>query len=130
MSINNNQQYIILFTLTLNNNFFVSNNIFFNNDFFILIRSDVFLLTLINELIINSILQKTRLFSFSDIKFSFIDLKTKHKRFFNRYFNFRTVKNLFINFFIDLITFFNCNLVVTKAYLAFFVKINFVNFYK
>ena len=135
MLINNSQQYIILFTFTSNNNFFVSNNtfsnnIFFNSDFFILIRSDVFLLTLINKLIINSILQKIQLFNFNNIKFSFINLKTEHKRFFNCYFNFRIVKNLFVDFFTDLTAFFNCDLTVIKTCLTFFVKINFVDFYK
>ena len=75
-------------------------------------------------------MQKTRLFNFINIKFSFIDVKTKHKRFFNYYFNFCIAKNLFVDFFIDLTVFFNCNLIVIKICLTFFVKINFVNFYK
>ena len=102
----------------------------FNNNFFILIRNNAFLLKLIDKLIINSILQKIRLFNFNNIKFNFINLKTKHKRFFNCYFNFCIVKNLFVNFFIDLIVFFNCNLIVIKVCLTFFIKVNFVNFYK
>ena len=133
--INNSQQYTILFILTLSNSFFALNNIFsnnisFNNDFFTSICNNIFLLTLVNKLTINSILQKTWLFSFSNVKFSFINLKTKHKRFFNRYFNFRIAKNLFIDSFTNLTVFFNCNSAVIKVCLAFFVKANFVNFYK
>ena len=119
-----------MFIFILNNNSFVSNNIFFNNDFFISIRNDVFLSTLINELIINLILQKIRLFNLNDIKFNFIDLKTKHKRFLDCYFNFRIAKNLFVDFFINLIAFFNYNSTIIKICLTFFVKINFVDFYK
>ena len=74
-----------------------------------------------NKLIIDFIVQETRLFTF--LNFIFLN---KQQRALNRYTNFRFVKNFFVNLLTKLVTiktFFNCNFVVVKVALTLFVKI-------
>ena len=80
---------------------------------------------LINELTIDFILQKIKLFNSIDVK----------QKIFDRYSKFRFFKNFFVNLLIDLIViekivFVKTNLIIVKITLILFVKITSINFYK
>ena len=110
---------VILFVNVLNTNLNTSliliNNAltFLNNNYTISSNHD--------ELIIDFIVQKIRLFTF--LNFTFLN---KQQRVLDRYTNFRFVKNSFVNSLTKLVTiktFFNCDFVVIKIALILFVKI-------
>ena len=134
---NQNQQYtifasafaststLIFFTLiviffvnalntNLNTNLISINNAltFLNNNYIISLNHD--------ELIIDFIVQKIRLLIF--LNFTFLN---KQQRVFDRYTNFRFVKNFFVNLLTKLATikiFFNCDFAIIKIALTLFVK--------
>ena len=131
-STNNNQQYIIFSTFTtFNNDFslfvifiFVSNSIsssfaktIFNSS------NNAFTSIFVNKLINNLILQKTWLFNATNVEL-------KQQRTFNHYLKLRFVKDLFVNFFIDLIVLFNYDSTIIKTALILLNKIAFVDFYE
>ena len=85
----------------------------------------MFMLISINELIIDFILQKIKLFNSIDVK----------QKIFDRYSKFRFVKKIFVNLLIDLIiikkiVFVKTNLIIVKTTLILFVKITLINFYE
>ena len=81
------------------------------------------MLMFIDKLIIDSIIQKTRLFNA-------LNVETKLQRAFNYYSKLRFVKNFSMNSLIDLIVLFNCDFVVTKAVLTLFIKAFLTDFYE
>ena len=120
--------------LILNNNFSIlnkislissKNSLILNNTFFAFSTNLIkfFTSTFINKIIIDSIIQKTRLFNA-------LNVKTKLQRTFNYYSKFRFVKNFSINSLINLIILFNYNFIVIKIALTLFVKVFLINFYK
>ena len=85
----------------------------------------MFTLILIDELIIDFILQKIKLFNSIDVK----------QKIFDRYSKFRFVKKIFVNLLTDLIVikkivFVKTNLIIIKTTLILFVKIISMNFYE
>ena len=81
-----------------------------------------------DELIIDFIVQKIRLFTF--LNFTFLN---KQQRALDRYTDFRFVKNFFVNSltrFVTIKAFFNCDFVVTKVALTLFVKISSIDLHK
>ena len=85
----------------------------------------MFMLISINELIINFILQKIKLFNSIDIK----------QKIFDRYSKFRFFKKFFVNSLTDLIiiekiVFVKTNLIIVKTTLILFVKTTLINFYE
>ena len=139
-SINNSNVYITMSTFTTNNISIVVSNasfstyllnnsfstFFSNNDFstFTSFIFDVATSTFVNELIFDSILQKTRLFNIVNNETN----QLQHA--FNRHSKLRFVKNSFVNFFIDFVVFLNCDFVVIKIVLTFLIKVFFVDFYE
>ena len=103
-----------------NRNFFVANNTPFASS---TSSIGIFTLTFIDELIIDSIAQKIRLFNASSIE-------TKLQRTFNHHSEFRFVRNFSMNFLIDLIVLFNCDFVVVKAVLTLLVKVFSIDFHE
>ena len=93
-----------------NKNFSISNSTFF---VFSTNLIEIFTLTFIDKLIIDLIVQKTRLFNT-------LGVETK----------FRFVKNFSITFLIDLVVLFNCNFVVIKVVLILFVKVFLIDFHE
>ena len=89
---NDKSQYITFFTLSINNYIFSINDslTFSNNSSF---NANVFILISIDELIIDFILQKIKLFNSINVK----------QKTFNRYSKFRFAKNFFVNSLINLI---------------------------
>ena len=85
----------------------------------------MFTLISIDELIIDFILQKIKLFNSIDVK----------QKIFDRYSKFRFFKNFFVNLLIDLIViekivFVKANSIIVKTTLILFVKITSINFYE
>ena len=85
----------------------------------------MFTLILIDELIIDFILQKIKLFNSIDVK----------QKIFDRYSKFRFFKIFFVNSLIDLIiiekiVFVKINLIIVKTTLILFVKTTLMNFYE
>ena len=83
------------------------------------------MLILIDELIIDFILQKIKLFNSIDVK----------QKIFDRHSKFRFFKNFFMNSLIDLIiikkiVFVKTNSIIVKTTLILFVKITSINFYE
>ena len=89
---NDKSQYITFFTFSINNYIFSINDslTFSNNSSF---NANVFILISIDELIIDFILQKIKLFNSINVK----------QKTFNRYSKFRFAKNFFVNSLINLI---------------------------
>ena len=125
--VNDKNQYITFFTLSINNYIFSISDFstFSNNDSNFNFNANIFTLISIDELIIDFILQKIKLFNSIDVK----------QKFFDRYSKFRFVKKFFVNSLIDLIViekivFVKTNSIIAKTTLILFVKTTFVNFYK
>ena len=128
LQINDKNQYIIYFIFSINNFIFSINNFltFSNNfNFNFNFNANIFTLILIDELIIDFILQKIKLFNSIDIK----------QKIFDRYSKFQFVKIFFVNLLIDLIViekiiFVKTNSIIVKTTLILFVKITSMNFYE
>ena len=122
-----------MFTLTAssNNTLMLSNFIFsiFHNIsiFFAFLFISINSVTsiFVNELIIDSTTQKTRLSNALNA-----NVKIELKRTFNHYAKLRSTKNLSVNLLIDLTVLFNCNSIVVKTVLTLLVKTFFTNFHK
>ena len=119
--INDKNQYIIYFIFSINNFLTFSNNSSLNFNF----NVNIFTLISIDELIINFILQKIKLFNSIDVK----------QKTFDRHSKFWFFKNFFVNSLIDLIiiekiVFVKTNLIIVKTTLILFVKTTLMNFYK
>ena len=130
--VNNDYQYIIMFTLTvLNNNTSTSDftfAIFYNISIFFtfLLNSSLFTSIFVNKLIIDLTTQKTRLLNASSVE----NVKIELKRAFNYYTKLRLTKNFSVNSLIGFVALFNCNSIVIKIALTLFVKVSFTNLYK
>ena len=87
--VNDKNQYITFFTLSINNYIFSISDFstFSNNDLNFNFNANMFTLISINELIIDFILQKIKLFNSIDVK----------QKTFDRYSKLRFVKNFFVN---------------------------------
>ena len=105
--INDKNQYITFFTFSTNNYIFSISNFltFSNNDSNFNFNANIFTSISIDELIIDFILQKIKLFNSIDIK----------QKTFDRYSKFRIVKNFFVNSLIDLIVIEKIVLVKTNS---------------
>ena len=104
----------------LNKNSLILKNIFFA---FSASLIKFFTLTFIDKLVINSIIQKTRLFNA-------LNVEIKLQRTFNYYSKLWFIKNFLMNFLIDLIVLFNYNFVVIKIVLTLLVKVFSIDFYE
>ena len=85
----------------------------------------MFILISINELTINFILQKIKLFNSIDVKQKVLDCHSK----------FRFFKKFFVNLLTDLIVikkivFVKTNLIIVKTTLILFIKTTLINFYE
>ena len=121
-------QYIIYFTFSINNFIFSinsfltfsnSSNLNFN------FNANTFTSISIDELIIDFILQKIKLFNSIDVK----------QKVFDRHSKFRFIKNFFVNSLTDLIViekivFVKTNSIIVKTALVLFVKTTSMNFYE
>ena len=132
--INNNYQYITIFTSS-NNNISTSSNYTFSTSFFynISIFSAFLFISInsvtsifVNKLIIDSTTQEIRLSNTLSVENVEIELK----RTLNYYAKFRLTKNFSINSLIDFVVLFNCNSIVVKIALTLFVKAFFTNFHE
>ena len=125
---NDKNQYITFFIFSINNYIFSINSFltFSNNSSLSFnFNANMFTLISINELIIDFILQKIKLFNSINVK----------QKIFDRYSKFRFIKKFFVNSLIDLIVikkivFVKTNLIIVKTTLILFVKTIFVNFYE
>ena len=126
--INDKNQYIIYFIFSINNFILSINNssTFLNNlslDFNF--NANMFTSISIDELIIDFILQKIKLFNSIDVK----------QKTFDRHSKFRFFKNFFVNSLTDLIVIekivlVKANLIIVKTTLILFVKVASMNFYE
>ena len=132
--VNNNYQYITMFTLSNSNisallNHTLSTSFFYNTSTlsaFLFTSIDSVISISVNELVIDSTAQKIRLSSASNVENAEIELK----RTFNHYAKFRSTRNFSMNLLIDFVVLFNYNLIVVKTVLALFVKAFFTNFHE
>ena len=124
---NDKNQYIIYFILSINNTFSIndfltfSNNLNLNFNF----NANIFTSISIDELIIDFILQKIKLFNSINVK----------QKTFDRHSKFRFVKNFFVNSLIDLIAIkkivlVKTNSIIVKTTLILLVKTALMNFYE
>ena len=131
--VNNNYQYIIMFTFISSINILTLFNYTFSTSFFyvtstssaFLFSFDSIISIFVNKLIIDSTTQETRLSNATSV-----NVEIELKRALNYYTKFRSVKNFLVNLLIDLTVLLNYNLIVIKATLTLFVKIFFTNFHK
>ena len=108
-------------------NYTLSTSLFYNISTFSAFSSSSNSITSIsvNELIIDSTVQETRLPNALNA-----NVEIELKRTLNHYAKFRSTKNSSMNLLIDLIALFNCNSIVIKAILTLLVKVFFTNFHK
>ena len=128
LQISDKSQYIIYFIFSINNSIFsISSFLTFSNssNLNFNFNANIFTSISIDELIIDFILQKTKLFNSIDVK----------QKAFDRHSKFRFVKKFFVNSLIDLIViekvvFVKANSIIVKTTLILFVKTTSVNLYE
>ena len=130
---NNSYQYITIFTLIFSINISTLFNYTFSTSFFhatliffaFLFSFDLITSIFVNELIIDSTVQETRLLNASNA-----NAEIELKRAFNYYTKLRSIKDFSMNLLIGFAVLFSCDLIVIKAILTLLVKAFFTNFHE